>query len=137
MMEITQLDRDITALCVSATAFPEGVLAAHQKLHSLVTFSPERNYFGISYPVGLGQIMYLAATEIGAGEDADALGCDVFFIKKGQYISTLISDFMQDIPAIGRCFQTMLEDPRIDPNGYCLEWYQGEKDVRCMVRLAD
>ena len=54
-------DGDITAICVSAESFPEGVLAAHKKLHSLVTYSPDRKYFGISYPVGPGEIMYLAA----------------------------------------------------------------------------
>lgn len=137
MAEITELDRDITAICVSADSFPEGVLAAHKKLHSLVTYSPDRKYFGISYPVGPGEIMYLAATETDPAEDSEALDCDVFFIKKGKYLSRLIHNFRDDIPVIGRTFQQLLDDPRIDPDGYCLEWYLGETNVRCMVRLED
>lgn len=137
MVEITVLEQDITALCVTASSFPDGVLAAHEKLHTLVKFSPERKYFGISYPIGLGQIMYQAATEMMEAEDADALGWDVFFIKKGKYLSVLIPSFHSDLPSIGRTFQTLLEDPRIDPHGYCLEWYLNDTDVRCMVRLAD
>ena len=81
--------------------------------------------------------MYLAATETDPAEDSEALDCDVFFIKKGKYLSRLIHNFRDDIPAIGRTFQQLLDDPRIDPDGYCLEWYLGENDVRCMVRLAD
>ena len=137
MFETITLERDITTLCITAESFPEGVLAAHQKLHRLVAYAPERHYFGISYPIGLGQIQYQAATEIGPGEDADALGCDVFFIKKGAYLSLFLPNFMEDLSAIGQSFQTLLQDPRIDPDGYCLEWYLGEKDLRCMVRLAD
>jgi hypothetical protein len=137
MVEITELERDITTLCVTATSFPEGVLAAHEKLHALVAFSPNRKYFGISYPIGQGKIMYQAATEMTAADDADTLGCDVFFIKKGQYLSVLIPNFHSDVPSIGRTFQALLDDPRIDPHGYCLEWYLNDTDVRCMVRLAD
>lgn len=137
MIEITKIDDHITTLCVTAESFPEGVLAAHQKLHSLVEYSPARKYFGISYPVGLGEIMYQAATEMAPGDDADALDCDMFFIKKGEYLSVLIRNFRDDVLSIGRIFQQLLDNPRIDPFGYCLEWYLNEHDVRCMVRLAD
>jgi hypothetical protein len=137
MIEKYRFDQDITTLCVTAESFPEGVLAAHQKLHTLVEYSPTRKYFGISYPIGPGKILYQAATEMAPDEDADALDCDVFFIKKGEYLSVLLRNFREDIPGIGRTFQLLLQDPGIDPNGYCLEWYLNEQDVQCMVRLAD
>lgn len=137
MVEITKLEKDITALCITAESFPEGVLAAHQKLHGLVSYASDRKYFGISYPVGPGKILYQAATEMAPEDDPDVLDCDVFFIKKGDYVSVDIPDFRKDIPSIGRTFQQLLQDQRIDPNGYCLEWYLNENDVRCMVRLAD
>jgi hypothetical protein len=44
---------------------------------------------------------------------------------------------MKDIPAIGNTFQELLETPGIDPNGYCVEWYINDKDVICMIRLAE
>jgi hypothetical protein len=137
MVETITLDQDITAICMTAESFPDGVLAAHQKLHALVTYSPTRKYFGISYPGSMGKIMYLAATEIAPEDDPVALDCDVFFIKKGAYLSVTILQFMDDLPRIGQTFQQMLAHPNIDPNGYCLEWYLNEHDVRCMVRLAD
>ena len=33
--------------------------------------------------------------------------------------------------------QMLISQPDIDPNGYCLEWYLNDMDVRCMVRLDD
>jgi hypothetical protein len=65
------------------------------------------------------------------------MGFDVFFIKKGTYLSVLIPNFRSDPARIGQTFQTMIQDPRIDPHGYCLEWYLNDLDVRCMVLLAD
>lgn len=35
-MEKFILDRDIPVICIQAKSFPEGVLAAHQSLHSIV-----------------------------------------------------------------------------------------------------
>lgn len=137
MTEIVHFDTDITAWCCTAESFPAGVLAAHQQLHALVQQFPGRRYFGISYPMGPGNIIYHAATESAPGEDAESLGCDVFFIKKGDYLSLLVPDFMDDLPAIGRAFQELLQDPRIDPEGYCLEWYINDRDVRCMVLLQE
>jgi hypothetical protein len=37
-METIKLENDITVMYVTAASFPDGVLAAHQKLHSLIPF---------------------------------------------------------------------------------------------------
>ena len=44
---------------------------------------------------------------------------------------------MKDIPAIQKTFNQLLEYPDIDPQGYCVEQYIDQKDLICMVRLAD
>ena len=48
-----------------------------------------------------------------------------------------IQDYMKDTSAIGDAFQELLANPRIDPNGACIEWYINNDIVKCMVRLAD
>ena len=57
--------------------------------------------------------------------------------KKGTYNSIFIPDFCNNIPAIGNAFQELTADPQIDPNGICVEVYENDTDVRCMVRLRD
>ncbi len=42
-MDIIQIDKDITVMYVTADSFPNDVLASHQKLHSLIPLSTERN----------------------------------------------------------------------------------------------
>lgn len=42
---------------------------------------------------------------------------------------------MEDIQRIGNAFEKLLSQPGLDPEGYCVEWYFNDKDIRCMVRL--
>ena len=44
---------------------------------------------------------------------------------------------MNDIESINNAFKEMLSNPEIDPDGYCVEWYHTEKDVKCMIRLKE
>ncbi len=134
-MEKFTLVDDIKVFCETAKSFPDGIMEAHKELESIITFSKQRRYFGISSPNEKGIIIYNAAAEEIYQGEAEELGCESFIIESGQYISLLVEDYLSDIPAIGKAFQLLIAYPGIDPNGYCIEWYLNEKDVRCMVRL--
>ena len=134
-MESIFLAQDIKVFYVTATSFPDGIQGAYQKLHSLIGSPAGRRFFGISYPETPAKIIYKAAVEESYPGEGERLGCETFVIKKGQYISIYLKDFMKDISKIGRSFQELLADKTIDPNGSCVEEYINDKDVRCMVRL--
>ena len=130
------LNSDINVLCVTASSFPDGIMAAFDKLNSLIQSSAPRRVFGISYGDGDKNIIYKAAAEENSTDEAARLGCERFTIEKGEYISEHIEDFMKNIPAIGQAFREMCSDKRIDSNGYCIEMYlKNNKDVLCMVKL--
>lgn len=126
-----ELTNDITIICVTADSFPDGILPAFEKLHKQL--SGNRKSYGISRPGKNGTIIYKAgAEELSEGEVPDL---ERFILKKGTYISMDVLDFMNNIPAIGKAFEQLLADPRIDPEGACVEWYFNEKDVKCMIRI--
>jgi predicted transcriptional regulator YdeE len=130
------LKSDINVLCVTASSFPDGIMAAFNKLNSLVDTPGSRRVFGISYGEGNKNIIYKAALEENSADEATRFGCERFTIRKGEYVSEHIEDFMKNIPAMGQAFQEMCKDKRIDRNGYCIEMYlNNNKDVLCMVRL--
>jgi predicted transcriptional regulator YdeE len=137
MEKVTEyfIDKDITVLCVTASSFPEGVQKAHQKLHSLLPPSKPRTFYGISYANKEGSIVYRAAAEEVRPGEAEKLKLEKFVIRKGRYISQLLEDWRQDELQVGKTFKKLLSDPRIDKNGYCLEIYLNEKDMRCLVLL--
>ncbi|RYY39000.1 MAG: transcriptional regulator [Chitinophagaceae bacterium] len=134
-MESIELEKDIPLLCLSATSFPAGVLAAHEELYRRVPPSKERSYFGISRPEG-DCIVYRAAAEQLHPAEAVTHGLECITLRCGRYISCFIPDFMQDVSVIGRTFRQLLQHPDLDPQGYCVEWYgEGGKNVTLMVRL--
>jgi hypothetical protein len=134
-MEKHYLDKDIKVFYVRASSFPDGIKPAYEKLHSLIKSPAGRRFFGISYPEGPGKIIYKAAVEESYPGEAEELGCETFVIRKGEYTSIYIKDFMKDVTAIGKAFSQLLNDPGIDPNGYCLEIYEGMDNVQCLVPL--
>lgn len=135
-METIIWDHDITVLYVDATSFLEGIADSHQRLHTIVPFSDNRKYFGISRPEN-GVIAYKAAAEQTDPHEAERLNCKTLVLKKGSYISLDITDYMKDIQSISKAFEILLEHPGLDPQGYCVEWYLNSKDVKCMIRLVE
>ena len=67
-------------------------------------------YYGISYPDTNGKIQYYAEN---------------------------IQDYMQNLNAIGNCFQQLISQSDIDPEAYCIEWYKTRTEVQCMVRIKE
>lgn len=134
-MEKINLENDIRTFCVAADSFPNGVLKAHQTLHSLVPYSNERKYFGLSR-MQAGKIEYKAAAEELIPGELSKHGLTDIIIASGSYQSLLVKDFMKDIDSIGAAFNKLIQLPDIDPQGYCIEWYLSDKDVRCMVRVV-
>lgn len=133
-MEDFRIEKDIHVFCVRAKSFPEGILQAHQTLHSLLNFDEKRGYFAASRPEN-GQIVYWAGcTELSKGE-CKKIGLEPLTIQAGNYKSVNIQNYKKDISQIAKVFQQLKTLPEIDPQGYCVEEILNENDLRCMVRV--
>lgn len=135
-METLFIDKDINVFYVTATSFPEGIMDAHRRLHALIPFSTDRKYFGISRPEH-GAIVYRAAAEEMEKGEAQKLNCETLVLKKGNYISVTLSNYREDLSSVKRAFDLLLAQPGLDPEGYCVEWYLNQQEVKCMIRLKD
>lgn len=135
-METIIMDKDINILYIEAESFPEGIVDAHKKLHALIPFIKDRKYFGISRPEK-GIITYKAAAEEKKEDEVEKLNFATLVLKKGKYISITIKDYKKDLKSIGKAFESLLSFPGIDPQGYCVEWYLTDEDMKCMIRLTD
>lgn len=135
-MEKYKIEQDIKLFYVQAASFPLDVGGAFTKLNDLIGHNKTRPLYGISFPGGTGSLVYRAAVEETFPGEAEKAGCPTFVVRKGDYISAFLPDWKKDESIIGRTFQELLRDPRIDKQGYCLELYPNEKDVRCLVPLA-
>jgi hypothetical protein len=135
-MEPYHLDHDIRLCCIPAKSFPDGVMAAFEQL---MTIFPDqqgkRRLFGISWPDGKGSMVYKAAVEERYRGEAEKLGMEAYLLKSGEYLSTVVHNFMNDIPSIGKAFQLLVEAPGVHPNTVGVEEYVSNTDVRCMVPM--
>ena len=137
-MKTISLDKDIKVFYVTAPSFPQGIKEATDKLHSLFPFSPARKIFGLSRPENGGGIVYRAAAEELKEGEGRMYHCETLNIKKGKYISQKVENFREDVLAVDRAFKQLLLEPNLDPNGYCVEWYETEgTGVTCMIRLNE
>ncbi|MGQ2983225.1 hypothetical protein [Flavobacterium sp.] len=136
-METIHLDNDITIMYIQAVSFPEGLPKAYEKLHALLPFGEERKFISLSCMDANQSIIYRAGAEALHENEATEFGLPTLELKKGRYLSITIRNFMEDTLMIGQAFQTLMQDPRIDPEGYCVEWYFNDPDVHCMIRLMD
>lgn len=134
-MDTMKFEQDTTVFFIQAVSFPDGVLAAHQQLHRITPKVDSRKCFGVSRPED-HVISYKAAAEQISDGESSSLGLKTLVLKKGDYYCVTIHDFMKNLPAIGETFQQILQQPGIDPEGYCVEWYYTDNDVHCMVRKA-
>jgi predicted transcriptional regulator YdeE len=136
-METIYLDNDMIIMYIQAASFPDGLPEAYEKLHALLPFGEERKFMSVSRMDENHSIIYRAGAEALHENEAAEFGLPALEIKKGRYLSITIRNFMEDTSMIGQAFQTLMQDPRIDPEGYCVEWYFNDPDVRCMIRLMD
>lgn len=134
-MEPYTLTRDIEVFYIRATSFPEGIKPAFEKLESLLPSMEGRQLYGISRPENNEGIVYRAAVAAKYPGEGAKYGCESFTIRKGTYMSEVLKNYAADMMQVSSTFDTLLAQPHLDPQGYCLEEYINGTDMRCMVPL--
>jgi hypothetical protein len=134
-MEKFNLSKDIGILYVTASSFPEGIGEAFKKLESLIGSTKDRVFHGISRPDIHGSIIYRAGAQETFEGEAEKLGCERFILRKGDYLVERIHDWRGQEQKIGQSFMKLLADPRLDTDYPCVEWYDGDTEVMCMIRI--
>lgn len=128
------IDKEIHLVCVRATSFPDGIMAAYKKLEQIVDVK-SRMVYGVSHGSDTG-IIYRAAAEAGLSDEAGALGLESYTIRKGTYATETLQDFRDREHVIGQAFERLLNHPDLDGTGECIECYKSASEVTCMVRIT-
>ena len=135
-METYNLSQDVRLCCFTAESFPDGVMAAFQRLNSVVADHDGRRLFGLSWPDDKGSMIYKAAVEERYPGEAEDLGAELYILKRGEYLGLEVHNFMDDIPSIGRAFRQLVDAPGVHPNTMGVEEYLSGTTVRCMVPMS-
>ncbi len=133
-MDSFTFQEDVPVFCVTAVDGRHGAADAMQALKALLPANERRHFYGLFWP-GRDGGTYKAAASILEGE-SDRSEISTFTIQNGPYNSFYISDYPSQPDAIDRAFDMLRGQHEVDPDGYCLEWYVSEHDVKCMVPLG-
>lgn len=136
-MNTVNIENEIQVVRIRANNYPDGIGGAHQQIQAMVPPDGQRHYFGISHPDQNGQIVYWAAAQEMSRGELKYTGIPSFTIPAGRYYEIEVKDYLSNPRKIENAFKQILLSDNIDPLGFCLEWYYGEKCVKCMVRIKD
>jgi hypothetical protein len=121
-MEEYILTQDMNLVLYPAKNFPNDVESAFKELDKKIGGGPNRVWFGISKGSPNG-IVYWAA------------GLESFLLTKGEYMTETIEDWRNNKQKFMEVFGRLLKYPEMDTNFPCVEWYKGEKEVMCMIKI--
>lgn len=124
-------------MCVTADRFPEGIRKAFDELKRRIPADDHRTPFGISKPEQNGTIVYRAGVEETFSGEAASCGCETVTLKKGTYLVETITGWQSKIESITTVFESLLADPQLDPETSCIEVYQSQTELHCMVRVNE
>ena len=134
--DVLNIEFWINVFYIEAIDFPTGITESYQKLWEITGFKFDRRFFGISYMWEDSKIRYLASAEELTEWEWEILWADwTFYIKPWNYRYIDLADYRNDIALIKKTFDTLLKEPDIDSNWYCLEMFLNENDLRCLVLL--
>lgn len=135
-MENYTLDKDIYLVCVPARSFPDGIGEAFKNLLETDRSFVNRTRYGISHGSKNG-IVYWAAVEEGFKGEGYTFGLYQYTIKRGVYATETLRNITGNESRIAKAFEKLLKNPKLDPQGECIEWYKPDDEVLCMVRLKE
>jgi hypothetical protein len=133
-----EINVDVRLLCLEVSVFPKDIKQTFEQLLSALPFSSSRGLYGISRPEFPKGIVYRAAATCMEEEEAsDGFG-EVIVLPKGVYRYIDLDDIHHDPEQIGEAFEQLLQNERMDPEGFCVEKYGKDgPSVRCLVRVKE
>lgn len=130
-MTTINLPNNIPLIIKEVPEFPDGIKAAFDELYEKFQ---GREYYGLSHMGANGNIIYKAAAEEQSAGEAAGSGYREDTILKGDYIAEEIVDWMSRTHLMKEAFDRLMKNERFDDTHDCVEWYQSDDKMLCMVR---
>ncbi|MFN8355486.1 MAG: hypothetical protein U0Y10_13600 [Spirosomataceae bacterium] len=133
-MNTYTFDADIQLLCQQVSSFPEGIKDAFDQLMRQVPQPHLRHFYGVSYLDHQGNIIYKVATSALSTDEAPTLGLELFTIPAGDYLYETMLDWQSKTHLVKDVFMKLMQLPLFDDTFPCIEWYQTDTTLLCLVR---
>lgn len=130
------LKKDLHLFCLEALSYPDGIANAHTAFRASLKGENNTIIYGLSRPEHQ-QIVYRVGAERSPAVNLATTSYQELVLKKGRYASIVIHNYAEHLHKIVLAFNELLKRTDIDENGYCIERYELDASVTCLVRLHD
>ena len=134
IMAVYKQPDDIKVIGIAVKTFPHGIKEAFDSL--MKTLGTERSYYGVSWMDERNNVIYYAmAAESFPGEEK-LHGYESLIIEKGEYKTEAIYNWLSKTDSIKDIFHHLMGNDTPDKNHPCIEWYQSDDEMLCMIRVV-
>lgn len=129
------VEKDIIVMIEKSSDFGQDIAQTYVRLAEKIEHKEgeKRDCYGIVKKDLSGMVYYGGFTQISPTEAIDK-NIESTIIPAGNYVSILIENWNQKILEIGPTFDQILKSGLVDTMSPCIEFYQTEKDLICMVK---
>ncbi|MBE0431254.1 MAG: GyrI-like domain-containing protein [Dehalococcoidia bacterium] len=126
---------DIQLMVSRAEEFPGGIKGAWDTLESRLASLKGRKFYGLTLCEG-PQLAYFAGVVPVSDEEVSSLGLPTMIIKGGKYARAKLFDWSDHTDEIGKVFDELMREFRMDPNGHSVEYYRSQSELHLLIPLA-
>jgi len=131
-MTLYQQLTDIHLVGIHVPTFPLGIKEAFDRV--LEIFGANRTCYGISWMDEQNTIQYYAmVNEVRSGEGQEHSFTSIR-IPAGEYKTETILDWMSKTNSVKDVFHVLVGNSQPNENNPCIEWYQSDEVMVCMVK---
>lgn len=133
-MEKITLDKAVKLVAKQVKTFPLGISEIFDHLLHTLPEGKARAYFGISWMED-DRVVYYAAAEQRAPSELKDFELEPWTIESGEYLAIPITQWYQKLDSIKDVFHHLMLDQRTDKTKPCIEWYQSDNKMLCMMKI--
>src|SRR6476661_6153479 len=131
-MEIYEQIEDIVVIGTEVTTFPGGIKEAFEILMN--TLGSDRAYYGISWMDDSDHVKYYAMAREAFPGEGKLHHFECHTIEKGKYQTEALHGWSDKTDSIKDIFHHLMGNDRPNKERPCIEWYQSNEDMICMIR---
>ena len=134
-MELYKQSEDIGVIGIHINTFPVGIKEAFDSL--MKTFGVGRNYYGISWMDERNSVQYYAMVKEAFPGEGENHRYERLTIEKGEYKTETVYNWLNKTDCIKDVFHDLMANNKPNKNHPCIEWYQSDEEMLCMVKAYD
>jgi hypothetical protein len=131
-MKIYNQPEDISVIGVQVTTFPLGIKEAFESL--MKTLGSDRAYYGISWLDETDNVKYYAMAREAFPHEGKLHNYEWLTIEKGNYKTETVHNWLSKTDCIKDTFHDLMGNEKPDKKRPCVEWYQSDENMLCMIR---